>query len=258
MKKIRPAQTIILKSPREIEKLRAVNQIVATVLHELRGYIEPGISTGELDRIADGRLRFYGAGAAFKGYHGYPATACISINNEVVHGIPSNNRILNEGDLVSIDLGAVREGYFGDAAISLLVCDGPDVAKKLLEVTSSALVSGIAEASAGANLGDISSAIQRFVESKGFSVVRKFVGHGIGRALHEPPEVPNYGKRGCGPVLKPGMVLAIEPMVNAGGYDVQILDDGWTVVTADGSISAHFEHTVAITQHGPDILSELK
>lgn len=258
MKKIRPTQTIILKSPREIEKLRAANQIVATVLHELRGYIEPGVSTGELDRIADERLRFYGAGAAFKGYHGYPATACISINNEVVHGIPSNDRFLNEGDLVSIDLGAVREGYFGDAAISLLVGGGSDAAKKLLEVTLSALLNGIDEACAGANLGDISSTIQKVVESKGFNVVRKFVGHGIGKALHEPPEVPNYGKSGCGPLLKPGMVLAIEPMVNAGGHDVQILDDGWTVVTADGSMSAHFEHTVAITPHGPDILSALK
>jgi methionyl aminopeptidase len=256
VRKYKSAKTIILKSPWEIDKLRIANRIVANILNEFSTIVKAGSSTYDLDKIAEEKIKFYGAAPAFKGYHGYPATACISINNEVVHGIPSKKRILKDGDLVSIDLGAVYDGYYGDSAISLIV--GPDVqaANRLIDVTRAALLMGIKEAVAGVHLGNVSSAIQRYVEDAGFNVVRKFVGHGIGRALHEPPEVPNYGVRGSGPVLKEGMALAIEPMVNAGGPDVRVLNDGWTVVTVDDSLSAHFEHTIAITAKGPEILSQ--
>lgn len=256
MKKNKSTKTIILKSPWEIDKLRIANRIVANVLKELSTIVKAGSSTYDLDKIAEEKIKLYGAAPAFKGYHGYPATACISINNEVVHGIPSKKRILENGDLVSIDLGAVYDGYYGDSAISLIVGSDSEVVNGLIDVTRTALLIGIKEAVAGVHLGNISSAIQKYVEDAGFNVVRKFVGHGIGKALHEPPEVPNYGERGYGPVLKEGMVLAIEPMVNAGGPDVRVLEDGWTVVTVDGSLSAHFEHTIAITVNGPEILSK--
>lgn len=257
MKKYKSASKIILKSPDEIEKLRMANRIVANVLNELSAIVQIGSSTYDLDKIAEEKIKLYGAAPAFKGYHGYPATACISINNEVVHGIPSKKRILANGDLVSIDLGCVADGYYGDSAVSLIVGSDNVTARSLIDVTRGALLTGIKEAVPGEHLGNISSAIQKYVEDAGFNVVRKFVGHGIGRALHEPPEVPNYGERGWGPLLQEGMALAIEPMVNAGGPDVRVMDDGWTVVTVDGSLSAHFEHTIAITENGPEILSKL-
>ncbi len=257
MKKIKGRRGIILKAPWEIEKLRAANQIVAEILSELKQHLHPGVTSGDLDRIAEERIAARGAVPAFKGYHGYPCTTCISVNNEIVHGIPSDNGFIEEGDLVSIDLGVVFDGYFGDAAFSAIVGDkGSDLAKRLLSVTKEALYKGIAKAKRKNRLGDISSAVQRYVESHGFGIVRKFVGHGIGKALHEPPEVPNFGKAHTGPVLKSGMVLAIEPMVTAGHYDVKVMDDGWTAVTADGSLAAHFEHTIAITDKKADILSD--
>ncbi len=257
MKKSKGPRRIILKAPWEIEKLRAANQIVAEILAELRECLNDGISTAEIDRIAAERIQQRGAKPAFKGYHGYPAVTCISVNEEIVHGIPSDQRLVREGDLVSIDLGVILDGYFGDAAFSHIVGgNGSDLAKRLLSVTKEALYRGISKAKAKRRLGDISSAIQRYVESQGFGVVRKFVGHGIGTALHEPPEVPNFGEKGTGPILKPGMVIAIEPMVTAGSYDVRVLDDGWTAVTADGSMAAHFEHTIAITDKKADILSD--
>jgi methionyl aminopeptidase len=257
VKKSKGPRRIILKAPWEIEKLRAANQIVAEILAELRECLNDGISTAEIDRIAAERIQQRGAKPAFKGYHGYPAVTCISVNEEIVHGIPSDQRLVREGDLVSIDLGVILDGYFGDAAFSHIVGgNGSDLAKRLLSVTKEALYRGISKAKAKRRLGDISSAIQRYVESQGFGVVRKFVGHGIGTALHEPPEVPNFGEKGTGPILKPGMVIAMEPMVTAGAYDVRVLDDGWTAVTADGSMAAHFEHTIAITDKKADILSD--
>jgi len=257
VKKNKGPRRIILKAPWEIEKLRAANQIVAEILAEIREYLKSGITTAEIDKIASDRIKQRGAKPAFKGYHGYPATTCISVNEEIVHGIPSERRILKEGDLVSIDLGVILDGYFGDAAFSHIVGDkGSDLAKRLLSVTKESLYKGISKARAKRRLGDVSSAIQRYVESQGFGVVRKFVGHGIGTALHEPPEVPNFGTKGTGPLLKSGMVIAIEPMVTAGSHDVRVLGDGWTAVTADGSLAAHFEHTIAITDKKADILSD--
>ncbi len=237
--------------------MRVANQIVAEVLQELKEALAPGISTYDLDRIATERIEKRGAVPAFKGYRGYPATLCISLNNEVVHGIPNPMRLISEGDLVSMDVGTIYDGYFGDAAISVVVGEAPAIAHKLVEVTEKALFKGIEQARPKHRLQDISAAIQATVEEHGFSVVRQFVGHGIGRSLHEPPEVPNYGRPGKGPKLKPGMVLAIEPMVNAGSPEVKVLADGWTAVTSDGSLSAHFEHSVAITKKGPYILSSL-
>ncbi len=248
---------IILKAPWEIEKLRAANQIVADILLELRSLVQVGITTWELDRIAEDRIKGLGAKPAFKGYHGYPACTCISINEEIVHGIPSKKKVLKQGDLVSIDLGVILDGYYGDAAFSCFAGQAPNhQAQELLAVTKEALYAGIAKAKAKKRLGDISCAIQEVAQNHGFGVVRKFVGHGIGKALHEPPEVPNYGVRGTGPFLKKGMVLAIEPMLTMGSYEVEIMPDGWTAVTADRSLAAHFEHTIAITDKGPEILSE--
>jgi len=247
---------IILKAPWEIEKLRAANQIVAEILAELKENLEEGITTYDIDRIAEERIAQKGAVPGAKGYHGFPAATCISINDEIVHGIPSKQRVIKRSDLVSIDLGVIFDEYFGDAAFSHIIgSEAPEPARRFLDVTREALYIGIAKARPKKRLGDISSAIQRFAESQGFGVVRKFVGHGIGKALHEPPEVPNFGTKGTGPVLKAGMVIAIEPMLTAGSFDVRILSDGWTAVTADGSLAAHFEHTVAITSKGPDILS---
>jgi methionyl aminopeptidase len=247
---------IIIKSSREIEQLKRSNAIVAEVFEKLKGMIHPGVTTKELDEVAEEYILLKGARPAFKGYRGFPATLCISINEEVVHGIPSQ-RQLKEGDIVSLDVGVNFVGYFGDAAITLPVGEIDSEAKRLLEVTEKALSIGIEKAKIGNRLFDISFAIQRWVESHGFSVVRDFVGHGIGRDLHEEPQVPNFGAPHQGPRLEKGMVFALEPMVNEGTYEVRILSDGWTVVTADGKRSAHFEHTIAITEDGTEILSVL-
>ena len=247
---------VILKLPEEIEKARASSQIVAEVLSKLRDKVKPGISTKELDRFAEDIARKRGAKPAFKGYRGYPYSLCTSVNEEVVHGMPSE-RILKEGDIISLDFGVCYNGFFGDAAITLPVGKIADSAQKLIEVTEQSLYAGIEQAKKGNRLGDISSSVQQIVEIPGFSVVRDFVGHGIGRNLHEDPQIPNYGKKGRGIELKRGMILAIEPMVNQGTYKVKIMQDAWTVVTEDGMLSAHFEHSVAITENGPDILSKL-
>lgn len=247
---------VILKLPEEIEKARASSQIVAEVLSKLRDKVKPGISTKELDRFAEDIARKRGAKPAFKGYRGYPYSLCTSVNEEVVHGMPSE-RILKEGDIISLDFGVCYNGFFGDAAITLPVGKIADSAQKLIEVTERSLYAGIEQAKKGNRLGDISSSVQQIVEVPGFSVVRDFVGHGIGRNLHEDPQIPNYGKKGRGIELKRGMILAIEPMVNQGTYKVKIMQDAWTVVTEDGMLSAHFEHSVAITENGPDILSKL-
>jgi methionyl aminopeptidase len=247
---------IIIKSSREIEQLKRSNAIVAEVFEKLKGMIHPGVTTKELDEVAEEYILLKGARPAFKGYRGFPATLCISINEEVVHGIPSQ-RQLKQGDIVSLDVGVNFVGYFGDAAITLPVGEIDPEAKRLLEVTEKALTIGIEKAKIGNRLFDISFAIQRWVESNGFSVVRDFVGHGIGRDLHEEPQVPNFGAPHQGPRLEKGMVFALEPMVNEGTYEVRVLSDGWTVVTADGKRSAHFEHTIAITDDGAEILSVL-
>lgn len=247
---------IILKSRHEIEKMKISNRIVVEVLEEIKKKIRVGVTTIELDRLAESVILKKGGTPAFKGYRGYPNSLCISINEQVVHGIPSNRR-LKDGDLVSIDLGVYHDGYYGDAAITVGAGEITLEAKRLLDATQKALYIGIEKARAGNHLSDISNAVQMYVEGEGFSVVRAFVGHGIGTSLHEEPQVPNFGEAGKGPLLKSGMVLAIEPMVNAGVSDVEVLEDDWTVVTADGSLSAHFEHTVAVTDNGVEILTEL-
>lgn len=248
---------IPIKEKWEIDLMYIAGHIVAEILQLLKETLQPGISTADLDAIAYTEILKRKAAPAFKGYRGYPATLCVSINQEVVHGIPSSKRIVRQGDVVSMDLGVIYDGYYGDAALTTIVGNGNDVAIRLVDVTAAALDAGIQEAQPGMHLKNISAAIQTVVEEAGFNVVRQFVGHGIGKALHEPPQIPNYGVRGEGPVLKPGMVLAIEPMVNMGKSDVLMLPDGWTVVTADGSLSAHFEHSVAITETGPLLLTKL-
>lgn len=247
---------VILKLPDEIEKLRTSNLIVAEILGALREKVRPGVTTGELNTVCEGLCRKKRVKPAFKGYRGYPYALCTSVNGEVVHGMPSE-RPLVSGDILSLDFGVNYKGYYGDAAITVPVGAVSDEAKRLLKVTEAGLYDAIRQARAGNRLGDVSSAVQQQVEAAGFSVVRDFVGHGIGRSLHEDPQIPNYGVRGRGIELKPGMVLAIEPMVNEGSYEVQILPDGWTVVTRDGKLSAHFEHSVAVTENGPDILSRI-
>ena len=247
---------IIIKSPREIEQLKRSNAIVAEVFGKLKGMIVPGVTTRELDQIAEDYIRLKGARPAFKGYRGFPASLCTSINEEVVHGIPGQRR-LKEGDIIGLDVGVNYQGYFGDAAITFPVGEVDVEAKRLLEVTEKALYIGIEKAKVGNRLFDISYAIQKWVESHGFSVVRDFVGHGIGRELHEDPQVPNFGAPHQGPRLEKGMVFSLEPMVNEGAYEVRVLSDGWTVVTADGKRSAHFEHTIALTEDGVEILSIL-
>ncbi|MGD8504120.1 MAG: type I methionyl aminopeptidase [Syntrophobacterales bacterium] len=248
---------IHLKSPREIQVMRDANRIVAEILAELREQITPGISTMELNEIGESLAAKRNARPAFKGYNGFPYALCASINEEVVHGMPSLKRILREGDIISLDFGVVHKDFYGDAAITVPVGQVDDMSRDLIQATEEALYRGIAHAVAGNRLSDISHAIQSHVEAKGFSVVREFVGHGIGRCLHESPQIPNYGSPGLGVKLKPGMVLAIEPMINQGEYGVEILGDGWTAVTKDRSRSAHFEHSIAITENGPEILSEL-
>ncbi len=245
---------IILKSEREIGLMREAGRIVAECHEYLARAIRPGVTTGELDALAEEFIRRRGGIPTFKGYRGYPASICTSVNDEVVHGIPGK-RVLVAGDIVSIDIGVTYKGYVGDAARTWPVGRVGEEAQRLMRVTHEALLAGIAQAWPGNRLSDISHAVQRHVEGHGFSVVREYVGHGIGREMHEEPEIPNFGPPGKGPVLAPGMVLAIEPMVNAGGYEVYTAGDRWTVRTRDGSLSAHFEHTVAVTKHGPLILT---
>ena len=246
---------IVCRSAAELEKMRAAGRLVGDVLAELSALVAPGVTTATLDEIAEDRIRRAGAVPAFKGYHGYPATICASINEEVIHGIPSGRRILNEGDVISIDVGASLDGYYGDSAVTLAVGQVSEEAATLLRVTEESLYKAIERARVGGRISDIGHAVQQHVEAYGFSVVREFVGHGIGQRMHEEPQVPNYGEPGRGPRLAEGMVLAIEPMVNAGKPAVKVLGDGWTAVTRDGSLSAHFEHTVAVTADGPRILT---
>ncbi|MDI3546787.1 MAG: methionyl aminopeptidase [Halanaerobiales bacterium] len=248
---------IVLKSPREIEIMRYANQIVAETHAYLAEVIEAGITTAEIDRLGEEFIRSKGAIPSFKGYRGYPASVCVSINEEVVHGIPSKKRTIKEGDIVSLDIGVFYDGFHGDAARSFGVGKVSKEAEKLLKVTEDSFYRGIERAFIGNRLGDISHAIQNHAEKNGFSVVRDYVGHGIGREMHEPPQIPNFGLPGRGPLLKAGMTLAIEPMLNAGSFEVKTLADGWTVVTKDGRLSAHYENTIAITEDGPLILSEV-
>ena len=246
---------IILKTAHEIEQVRLSSQIVAGVLAELSRQIKPGITTKELNDMAEESARAQGAIPAFKGYRGFPASLCVSINDQIVHGIP-DGRKLKEGDIVSLDFGTNLNGFFGDAAITLPVGKIEGKVRELLQVTQESLYKGIEQAVVGNRLSDISQAIQKKVESHGFSVVRDFVGHGIGKSLHEEPQIPNFGVPVPNPRLQEGMIFAIEPMVNEGSYEMRILADGWTAVTADGKLSAHFEHTIAITSNGPLILTE--
>jgi methionyl aminopeptidase len=247
---------VVLKHADEIEKARASNRIVAEVLSVLREKVKPGMTTRELDKIAESITEKRGAKPAFKGYRGYPFSLCTSVNEEVVHGMPSN-RVLIEGDIIGLDFGVYYKGFYGDSAVTIPVGKVDDQAVRLMQVTEQSLYMAINQACAGNRLGDISATVQETAESSGYSVVRDFVGHGIGKSLHEDPQIPNFGKKGRGIELKRGMILAIEPMINEGKYKVKILPDGWTVVTADGSLSAHFEHSVAITDNGPEILSKL-
>ena len=246
---------IVLKTGRELKVMREACRISAGALKLVGSAVEPGVTTAELDRLAEDYIRSEGAVPNFKNYNGYPATACISINNEVIHGIPSKSRKIVAGDIVSVDLGAMFEGYHGDNAATFACGDITSEAKRLMDATRESLYEGINAARAGGRIGDISSAVQQYVEARGFSVVRQFVGHGIGTKLHEAPEVPNFGTAGRGVRLLPGMTLAIEPMVNIGKPDVRVLPDGWTVLTTDGSLSAHFEHTIVITPDGPQIMT---
>jgi len=245
---------IIYKNHKEIEMMRKSNQIVAQILSELRERVKPGVKTIELDEYAEKRTMELGAKPAFKGYRGYPASLCTSVNEEIVHGIPSS-RTLKEGDIIGMDFGVVYNGLYGDAAITVAVGEISSEAEMLIETVKVSLKKAIEQVRMGNRISDISSAVQKHVESKGFSVIRSFVGHGIGFSLHEEPQVPNFGSPGHGPRIKPGMVLAIEPMISAGDWDVEILEDNWTAVTKDRSLSAHYESTVAATENGPEILS---
>ena len=248
---------IVLKTVRELSVMREACRISATALEIVGKAIEPGVTTAELDRIAEKYIRSEGAIPNFKNYNGFPASACISINNEVIHGIPTAKRKLCEGDIVSVDLGAMFNGYHGDNAATFACGDISSKAKRLIDTTRESLYEGIKAARAGGRIGDISASIQSYVEARGYSVVRDFVGHGVGTSLHEAPEVPNFGTAGRGVRLMPGMTLAIEPMINMGKAGVKVLPDGWTVITQDGSLSAHFEHTVAITAEGPTIMTKV-
>lgn len=247
---------IILKSQEEIKRIAQSCDIVARTLNAVKAIVKPGITTAEIESFADAYIRAKNAVPAFKGYRGYPASICTSVNNEVIHGIPSD-RVLKEGDILGVDLGVYKDGFYGDAAYTFPVGKIRPEVERLLKVTEESLYIGIENAREGNRVSDISYSIQRHVESKGFSVVRAFVGHGVGSELHEEPQVPNFGPPGRGPRLRPGMTLAIEPMVNEGGYEVLILDDGWTAVTTDGKLSAHFEHTVLVTLNEPRILTKI-
>ncbi|MBI2846473.1 MAG: type I methionyl aminopeptidase [Chloroflexi bacterium] len=245
---------ILIKSPREIKIMRSAGQVVALAIEALKEAVRPGVRTIELDAVAFEVITKNGAIPSFKGYRGYPASICASINEEIVHGIPGERR-LKEGDIVSLDVGAIVDGFHGDAAATLGVGEISPEAQRLIDTTRDALWAGIKAAKKGGRLGDISATIQKYVEERSFSVVREYVGHGIGRNLHEDPSVPNYGEAGQGPLLRTGMTLALEPMVNAGGWQTKLLSDNWTVVTADGSLSAHFEHTIVIGDGGAEILT---
>ncbi len=245
---------IIIKSDREIAVMRQAGRIVATILGILSKQVRPGMKTRELDIIASRESARLGAKPSFKGYRGFPANLCVSVNDEIVHGIPGK-RVLNEGDIVSLDFGVIFDGFQGDAAVTVAVGEISPQARQLLEATQAALNAGIAAAYPGARLGDISAAIQNYAESKGYSVVREYTGHGIGREMHEEPQIPNFGQPGTGPVLKKGMTLALEPMVNIGDWRTRLGSDHWVVFTADGSLSAHFEHTIAITEAEPEVLT---
>lgn len=247
---------IELKSKRDVMKLRTCNLLVYEILEELRANVRPGITTWDLEELSEKLLKERNVAGAFKGLYGFPCNLCASVNDEVVHGIPTREKVLKEGDIVSLDFGVFQDGFYGDAAITVGVGQVTPLAGWLIQITEEALYAGIEQIRAGNRVSDISHAIQEHAEKNGFSVVRKFVGHGIGRRPHEPPQVPNFGEPGVGAKLEPGMVLAIEPMVNAGGPDVEIMPDGWTAVTVDGSLSAHFEHSVAVTEDGPFILSK--
>lgn len=247
---------IILKSPQEIERMRIPSRIVAAVLEILKGAAKPGVTTLALNQIAEDEARRLGAKPAFKGYSGYPHALCCSLNEQVVHGMPSGRKLV-EGDILSIDFGVILGGYYGDAALTLPVGSISEKAQRLLRVTEESLYEAIEAARPGNRLSDISYAVQSYVEAKGFSVVRDFVGHGIGKDLHESPQIPNFGQPGRGVRLKAGMVFAIEPMINEKGPEVRVLEDGWTAVTCDGGLSAHFEHTVAVTEDGPEILTRI-
>ncbi|MFH1594818.1 MAG: type I methionyl aminopeptidase [Pseudomonadota bacterium] len=247
---------ILLKSLQEIARMEMANRIVAEILEGVKERIRPGVETRELDELAEELCRRRQVEPAFKGYRGYPRSICVSVNEEVVHGIPGARK-LKTGDLVSLDFGVKHDGYYGDAAVTVAVGKVAPRARALLEATEASLYAGIAQVKTGRHLSDISHAVQTAVEGKGFAVIREFVGHGIGRSLHEDPQIPNFGPPGRGPLLQPGMTLAIEPMTSAGSWMVKILQDGWTAVTEDGSLSAHFEHTVALTENGVLILSRL-
>ncbi len=249
---------IVCRSAAEIERMRAANQLVAGVLTELEAAVGPGVTTGDLDRLAERLVRAGGAEPAFKGYRGFPATLCASINEEVIHGIPSAGRALREGDIVSLDVGVKLDGFYGDSAVTVAVGPVPDRTQALLRVTRQSLDRAIDKVRVGARLSDVGAAVQEWVEAHGFSIVREFVGHGIGEKLHEEPQIPNYGPAGRGPKLAEGMVLAIEPMVAMGRPETKVLKDGWTAVTRDGSLAAHFEHTVAVTAAGPLVLTVRK
>lgn len=246
---------IVCRSAGEIEKMKAPNQLVADILGKLAATVAPGMTTLDLDVLAEKWARAAGAEPAFKGYRGFPGTLCVSVNDEVVHGIPSSTRTLKSGDIVSIDMGVKLGGYYGDSAVTVPVGEVPAATTKLLQVTNESLMKAIAQVRVGGRLSDIGHAVQQWVEANGFSIVREFVGHGIGEALHEEPQIPNYGKPGRGPTLAEGMVLAIEPMVAMGRPETKVLKDGWTAVTRDGSLAAHFEHTVAVTKDGPLVLT---
>ena len=247
---------IILKSRQEIDRMRVACCIVAEVLDGLRSLVRPGVTTFDLEQFASAEALKRNAKCAFRGYHNYPSSLCCSPNNQVVHGLP-NKDPLKSGDILSLDFGVVHDGFYGDAAITVPVGVVSDAARNLISATEASLHAAIEMAAPGNRLGDISSAVQSYVESRGYSVVRDFVGHGIGRSLHEDPQIPNYGFPGKGVKLKSGMVLAIEPMINEKSYEVRVLHDNWTVVTCDGGLSAHFEHTVAITENGPEILTRI-
>jgi methionyl aminopeptidase len=246
---------IMLKTPAEIEKMRRSGQMLREVHELIRPLVVAGATTMDLEIVANRKIDSFGAKAAFKGYHGFPAALCTSLNNQVVHGMPSDKTVLRDGDILSIDCGVVVDGFYSDCAVTYAIGTPTAQTRRLLDVTKASLEAAIQEAVVGGRLGDISAAVQEMCEDAGFGVVREFVGHGIGKTMHEDPQVPNYGTRGKGPRLKAGMVLAIEPMINAGGPEVKVLKDGWTAVTVDGSYSAHFEHTVAITKDGPLVLT---
>jgi methionyl aminopeptidase len=249
---------IILKSPQEIEKMRRAGRITAEARNRVVAAVRPGVTTGDLDAVGEKAIRSAGAVPSFKGYRGFTGSICTSVNDEIVHGIPGK-RVLEEGDVIALDVGAIWEGYHGDSAVSVFVGEPPsDEAEKLVRVTEESLEAGISQIRAGGRLSDIGHAVQQVAEGAGFSVVREYVGHGVGQSLHEDPQIPNYGPPGRGVELRPGLVIAVEPMVNVGGWGTRALDDGWTVVTADGSLSAHFEHTIAVTEDGPEVLTELR